>query len=197
MKYKTIEELIDLIDRPIKTKIYDTYQKYKSEIITAKGSQYNHQTWEGGYIDHITETMNIAHMLYTSMSMKRQLEFSLSDALVVLFLHDIEKLFPNRIEENYLYFDRPRAKRKVRYRFLHEENIWDHLSNIHKNAIDTAEGEGDSYTNERRVMLPLGAFVHICDVVSSRIWFDHPLAERESWGWRESGAQGEQELWGV
>jgi hypothetical protein len=58
-------------------------------IGNAPGSTKNHQAWEGGYIDHITEVMNIAHWLYTSSP--RPLPFGLADALEVLFLHDLEK----------------------------------------------------------------------------------------------------------
>lgn len=200
MKYKTIEELIDMIDRPIKTKIYDVYHKYKAEFITAQGSQNNHQAWVGGLLDHIVDAMNIGRLLYQGMSIKRPLPFTVSDVLVVIFLHDIEKAFPKRINEvmeNTVYYTRSKAKSKIRYRVLHEESIWELLSEEHKNAIDFAEGENEHYSNERRVMHPLAAFVHICDTASARVWFDHPISERETWGWRESGAQGEEQLWGV
>ena len=57
----------------------------------AKGSGRNHQAWEGGYLDHVRETMNIARWLYATSP--RALPFKLSDALVVMFLHDVEKPF--------------------------------------------------------------------------------------------------------
>ena len=58
---------------------------------TAKGSSHNHQYWEGGYFDHIKEIMDYAEILYNSMSKYRTLPFTLSDAILILFLHDIEK----------------------------------------------------------------------------------------------------------
>ena len=57
----------------------------------AAGSSSNHQAWEGGYLDHVAETMNIARWLYGCSP--RNFPFRLSDALVVMFLHDIEKPF--------------------------------------------------------------------------------------------------------
>lgn len=199
MKYKTIEELIDMIDRPIKTKVFDIYKKFKPEMLMSSGSQHNHQAWEGGYLDHVVDTMNVARLLFQAMNDKRKLEFSLSDALVTIFFHDIEKAFPSRINEltNNTYFTRPKAKTKVRFRIIHEEQVWGYLNDAQKNALDFAEGENEHYTNERRVMGPLAAFVHMCDITSARIWFDHPAVASESWGWRESGTSGDEQLWGV
>ncbi len=186
MRYKTIEELIDMIDRPMKTKIFDLYLKYKVEFLLATGSQHNHQEWEGGYLDHVIEVMNIARLLFDTMDDKRELHFSLSEALTVLFLHDIEKAFPKEIDTlTEKGLSRPKAKGKIRYRFLHDNSVWDMLSDDQKNAVDHAEGEGDGYVNTHRVMCPLAAFVNICDVTSARIWFDRPKVEAESWGWRE------------
>ena len=202
MKYKTMLELIDMIaDRPLKIKVYDVYAKYKPEMMVSKGSVHNHQAWDGGYMDHVVETMNIARLLFHTMNDKRRLDFTLTDALVALFFHDIEKAFPSRIQALVdLGHARPKAKSKVRYSFLHDEGVWDLLSDSHKNAIDNAEGENTSYSNQQRIMGPLAAFVHMCDIASARIWFDRPFgklesADYEQWGDRES--EQEQQLWGV
>jgi hypothetical protein len=52
-----------------------------------------HQAWEGGYVDHLQETMNIGIDLYKTFSQRRDLTFTLSDLFIVLFLHDLEKPF--------------------------------------------------------------------------------------------------------
>lgn len=199
MKYKTIEELIDMIERPIKTVIFDIYQSHKDNFKTAPGSEHNHQAWEGGYIDHLVEVMNIARLFYGAMNDKRKLQFTLSDVLIVLFLHDLEKSSPDRIKH---YTDRlwkrAKAKDKVRYQMFHEDeykNVWEYLNDSHKNAIDFVEGEKDNYSNGRRAMRPLAAFCHLCDVTSSRIWFDRPSGDLEPWGWRSSIEEDTQ--WGV
>lgn len=202
MKYLTMLELIDKIEGRVKTKIYGVYTRFRPEMHISKGSQHNHQAWDGGYIDHVVETMNIARLLYHTMNDKRKLPFTLSEALVVMFLHDIEKAFPVRISElmeNSVYFTRPKAKSKIKYRILHEENIWEYLNDEQKNALDTCEGENDSYSNSQRIMHELGAFCHMCDVASARLWHDRPANEDEPWGQRNDLPEtpGEECLWGV
>lgn len=190
MKYKTIEELIGYIEGPAKTVVFDIYHKQKALFEEAQGSVHNHQAWIGGYIDHVSEVMNIARLIYPIMNDRRKLPFTISDVLIVLFLHDIEKTQPDRIQS---YVDknmnRPQAKDRVRFQMFHEKeysDIYNLLTNSQKNAIDYVEGEKEEYHNSNRTMKPLAAFCHICDIISARIWFDNPTIESESWGWRES-----------
>lgn len=200
MKYKTIEELIDYIDGPIKTSIYQIYSQYKEEMLIKQGSEHNHQAWPGGYIDHTTEVMNIARVLYHALKDHRALGFTVSDALVVLFLHDIEKLFPERVHIYIGYgYERSKAKDRLRYALLTSEppfQVWEQLTNDQRNAIDYVEGEKDRYSNLKRVMSPLAAFCNMCDVASARIWYDRPMEEQEAWGFR-NGVPEETNLWGV
>lgn len=185
MRYWTIQELLREVPNPDGRTLYEFYTKYSGRFAMVQGSQHNHQAWVGGYMDHVVETMNIARVLYHSLSSIRPLEFGLGNALKVLFLHDIEKLFPERILlEQKIGWPRPKAKNLVRYRVLHDEKLWDILSNSEKNAIDHTEGEQD-YDGEHRKMLPLAAFCHMCDVMSARIWFDQP-ADNDKWGWRKA-----------
>ena len=44
-----------------------------------------------------------------------------------------------------------------------------------------AEGELADYTNKRRMMGPLAAMAHMCDVASARLWFDYPAATGDPW----------------
>ena len=49
-------------------------------------------------------------------------------------------------------------------------------------ALKYVEGEMGDYSARRRVMNPLAAFCHLCDVASARIWFDFPkLGNDEPW----------------
>lgn len=191
-----------MISGPIKTTIFNIYNNNKTAFLTNAGSQHNHQAWEGGYVDHIVETMNIARLFHQNMSSVRHLDFSLSDALIVLFLHDIEKTQPERIDK-YVGTGmlRPKAKDRVRFQMIHEKEsfgIWDLLSNEHKNALDFVEGEGDIYSNTRRSMHPLAAFCHICDIASARIWHDRPLEGGEVWGSRQVvDTTEDHNMWGV
>ena len=51
----------------------------------------NHQSYKGGYYFHISDILDSAVLLYKTLSKKDKLNFTLSDAVLVLFLHDIEK----------------------------------------------------------------------------------------------------------
>lgn len=135
-----------------------------SNFMTAKGSGHNHQAWEGGYLDHVRETMNIAVRLYYSMDNERQFPFPLSDALLVIFLHDIEKPY----KESFA-LDTKDKKREFRDYFIRENRIT--LTEEQANALKYIEGEHD-YSNTERKMGPLAAFCHMCDVLSARVWFD-------------------------
>jgi hypothetical protein len=152
-------------------------------IGNAPGSTKNHQAWEGGYIDHITEVMNIAHWLYTSSP--RPLPFGLADALEVLFLHDLEKpwKFTNAYQPLGTFEDfaatrcqteneHPKQVRKdFRAALINHYGII--LSSEQQNALEYVEGMRDKdYKSDERVMNELAAFCHTCDLWSARVWHD-------------------------
>jgi hypothetical protein len=174
--YKTIEELIAMIDAPNSDICKRFLQQNQKLLTAAKGSLHNHQWWEGGYRDHITEVMNIARLLYTPLHNVRQHPFSLSDALLVLFLHDIEK--PWKYEkENNEWKTCSALDTKQKAQAFREEKIREYgfqLSGEHMQAVIYAEGELHNYSDKDRQMKPLAAFVHMCDVWSARGWFDQP-----------------------
>lgn len=160
------------------------HRKYNDRFLECYGSQSNHQAWRGGYTDHVIETMRIASAMYWSLFRFREAGFTLGSVLVVLFLHDIEKLFPQRIQEEVgKGLSRPEAKDRVKFDVLHEECLWSMLDDDEKNALDHIEGEKD-YDGETRKMRPLAAFCHACDILSARMWHDRPLANEETLGKR-------------
>ena len=173
MPYFKLKELNDLIDSPNKEACKKIYLDHKEMFDTAKGSNANHQAWEGGYIGHITDILNIAHFMYIEMDSRRELPFSLSDALLVLFLHDLEKPWKYAGNEeqlaelnSYSDYQKFQSAKMKEYGF--------ELTEDHLNAIKYAHGEGDDFTNKRRVSSPLAAFIHCCDTMSARIWFNFP-----------------------
>jgi hypothetical protein len=93
MRYLSLDELIGFINRPTREEIRRVLHENRPAFEKAQGSRYNHQAWPGGYIDHVTETMNLARVFYQALNEHRGLPFSLSDALIALFFHDIEKPF--------------------------------------------------------------------------------------------------------
>jgi hypothetical protein len=170
------------------TSVSNIYHSFPMIFDRAKGSSKNHQAWEGGYKDHITECMNIACQQYRWMNQARFLPFTLEDALVVLFLHDIEKPFKL---EGRLYRckyhnghcgckdeESIEATKENRKKFRDEliQSWGVSLTDAQKNALEYVEGVPDSkYTPKERTMGELAAFCHTCDIISARLWWDRGL----------------------
>jgi hypothetical protein len=159
--------------------LYDTF---KAKIDSARGSAHKHQAWEGGYIDHVCETVEIAEKSYTALSLIRPLPFSLESALVVLFIHDLEKPFKYHIiQTGSGSWDvsvrpefKPHAVVSIKQFVLSLALAFGiSLSEDEKQSYLRIEGEGKDY-GEERVQTPLGAFCHCCDTISARIWPDQP-----------------------
>ncbi len=164
-------DLILLIDKPNRYSCLRLLQDYKEIIQTAPGSLIKHQAWKGGYIDHLEETMNFAIWLYNFMNERRTLPFSISDCLLVLFFHDIEKPFkycPTKM----ILLNSEKEKWDFLQKMLQQYNVV--LTPEHTNALKYIHGEGHDYSQAHRIQGPLAAFVHMCDTASARIWFDYP-----------------------
>lgn len=144
------------------------------------GSMTKHQQWKGGYRDHVEEVMNIACALYEALDARRRLAFSLSDALFILFIHDLDKILRyKRVQNAYVQIRKfsQEAHREV-VRMLTKE--YGHtFTKQELNALAYIHGEGVDYHPTKRVMQPLAAFVHCCDMISARIW--HDKGRDEQW----------------
>jgi hypothetical protein len=179
--YLSLGELLQRVDEPDRSAFQRLLAESDEVFRSARGSSHNHQAWPGGYADHIREVMNTAVVLYDALSRLRPLPFSLSDALIVLFVHDLEK--PWAYEE---------VGGDWRRRDGFKENAHDFrltklaavgitLAAELERAVFFVEGEGGQYSNQHRAMSPLAAFCHLCDVVSARMWYDHPLEQDDPW----------------
>lgn len=147
---------------------------FESKFDKIPGSLHNHQSWIGGYRDHVEEILNIACIFYATLSNKRKLDFTLNESLFVLFLHDLDKLYRyeicsdgsvisnNHSNPNYLKLIKQMLRTKYKYVIKDEE----------LNALKYVHGEGDNYSSQKRVMVPLAAFVHCVDIISARIWYN-------------------------
>ena len=174
---RTVEEMLALVPEPNRTACLRILDDNRDLFMTVPGSTHNHQAWPGGYLDHVQEVMNIAFELFVRLFLCRPLHFSCADALLVLFLHDIEKPWKYRLGadghlEHIPELRSKAAQHEFRARKLAEYGIV--LTDDQANAMRYVEGELDDYTNRRRVMGPLAAFCHLCDVTSARIWYDYP-----------------------
>ena len=99
-KYRAIEDMICLIDEPNRSACMRIFVENRKLFQTVQGSTNNHQNWIGGYFDHVQEVMNIACVLYVTLGALRPLPFSLSDLLLVVFLHDVEKPWKYELRED-------------------------------------------------------------------------------------------------
>jgi hypothetical protein len=181
--YRSLEQLLDLVDPPHRDGCRTLLARHAVEIAAAPGSSHNHQAWPGGYLDHVQEVMNVAVVLYAALSAHRPLEHSLSDALVVVFLHDLEKPWAYEMKDGVRVRRAEMAEKdgQQAFRLATATASGLALTESQIDAMRFVEGELGHYSNKRRTMSPLAAFCHLCDVTSARIWFDHPKPDGDPW----------------
>jgi len=183
-QYVPINDLIQLITEPNRTAIRKILADNRELFGTVQGSTHNHQAWPGGYLDHVTEVMNIAVVLFKALDAKRPLPFSISDILLVVFLHDIEKPWKYELGEDGHLRHKATMLTKLDHQRFRMEKLAEYgvlLSDDHENGLKYAEGELDDYSSRERKMRPLAALAHLCDVTSARLWFDHPAPADDPW----------------
>ncbi len=189
MSYHHIKDMLNMIDEPYRSACHKLYDDNVDLFKRAKGSTYNHQSWEGGYHDHITEVMNICIALYPIYRI-RGLNFTLSDALLVMFLHDLEKPWKDEISKEIDKLPLHMRLSEAHYGFkkirkvFRETKIKEYgieLMPQQQNALKYVEGEGEDYSSKARVMNELAAFCHIADVSSARIWHNFPNPNDKLW----------------
>jgi hypothetical protein len=182
--YYTVPEMIGMIDEPNRSGCFKILKDCLKLFQTVQGSTNNHQNWLGGYFDHVQEVMNIAIIQYKLLSSVRPLPFSLSDLLLVVYLHDIEKPWKYELGEDGQLHHKTTMKCKEdhqRFRMLKLAEYGIVFTPEQENGIKYAEGELSDYSNRRRVMGPLACLAHVCDVLSARLWFDHPMQDGDQW----------------
>jgi len=183
MEYQSLNELVDMIEEPNRSICLRMLDDHKDRFAIARGSSHNHQAWEGGYLDHITEVMNIARILYEPLDNVRPLPFTFSDSLLVLFLHDLEKPWKyEKTQDGWVTNENLKDKENqvwpfvqgmiAAYKFEMTKDDW--------NGVRYVEGEKDDYSFTKRTQYPLAAFGHMCDNWSARGWHDYPK-EDDSW----------------
>jgi len=183
-RYFSVEKLIDMISEPNRSICARILIDNKQLFQKVQGASHNHQAWPGGYFDHVQEVMNIAVVLYQQMNALRPLPFTLSDALLVMFLHDIEKPWKYEIGADGKMKYKDSMKTKTEFREFRNKKLAEYgiaLTAEQENGMKYVEGEHNDYTNLRRVMGELAAFCHLCDVTSARIWHNYPLTKNDPW----------------
>lgn len=185
LDYLPIEQLLALIDNPYQAACLRILRDHRALFETARGSTHNHQTWVGGYIDHITDGMNYARLLYALDSgLGRPVQLSLSDALLVFYLHDLEKPWRVLVQQDGQATNKPGLDTKAAFRAFRESKLTEYgisLTPDLLNGLTYVEGEMQDYSSTRRVMNELAAFCHKVDVWSARQCYDYPKAQGDEW----------------
>lgn len=179
--YLELDQLFDLFDNADQTyeRIYgENWQLFERSA----GSSHNHQAWEGGYMSHLLEVLNIACQQYNWMNRARKLPFKRSDALQVLFLHDIEKpwkfeglpqIVGHSVTTQFRELPTKTKEERVAFRDAVIKHYKIELTDEQQNALKYVEGVRDAdYTPGARTMNELAAFCHTCDLLSARMWHD-------------------------
>lgn len=185
-KYFSIDEMLEMIDEPNRTGYKKLLRYNRRRFQNTYGSVHNHQSWKGGYLDHITEIMNYAILFYNLLvSIGRPLPFTLSDALLILFVHDIEKPWKYRRNKKGVLEVLPKLRSKeAQFAFqlskIARYNIV--LNDYQLNGLKFVEGENNNtYNQYGRTMNELAKFCNLCDSWSARGAYQYPLAENDPW----------------
>lgn len=184
LNYIPIENLIDLIDEPNRIICKRILTDHRALFEKAQGSTHNHQAWEGGYIDHVTDGMNYGRHLYAfDNAFGRPMSFSLSDALLVFFLHDLEKPWRILVKDG-IASNREGLKTKDEFKKFREDKLAEYglvLTSAQQNGFTYVEGEHKDYSSKRRVMNELASFCHKIDNWCARGWYDYPKPIDDEW----------------
>lgn len=182
--YYSLQKLLEMIPEPNRTSCQKILADIQSNSVLNKapGASHNHQSWPGGYLDHVCEAMNYAVLLYRIDP--RPLPFCLESALVVLFVHDLEKpwkfLYSTSADPQQKELLKSKdARAQFRLDKIREYGIV--LTVEEENALTYVEGEGSDYSPSRRMSNELANFCHISDTYSARVRPNHPLMEDDSW----------------
>ena len=174
MKNYMFTALLGMIEEPNRSLCHRLALENRHRFWASPGASHNHQAWRpGGYLAHIWDCMNYAANAYALED--EPLPFTLSDALLVLFLHDLEKPWRYVEPRDGLASANTKAgggRHQFRISKIKEYDI--ELTEAQSVALMYVEGEGDDYSGTKRVMNELAAFCHICDVRSARIRWDGP-----------------------
>lgn len=184
-KYYTVEENMGRINKPYRKICKRILKDNRKLFETVPGSTHNHQTWPGGYIDHVTDGLNLVRHLYKFFrKFGRKLPFACSDALLVFFIHDLEKPWRIELDADGNAHNRVGLETKEQFKLFREQKLREYgleLTPALQNAFTYIEGEYKDYSSERRVMNELAAFCHLVDTWCARGWYDYPKATGYEW----------------
>jgi hypothetical protein len=160
--FYTIEDFKSFLD----PKVWVWHNHHLELFNKAKGSSGNHQFWEGGYRDHLTQCFILGWKIYANLSEIYTLNFNVGSLFKVLYFHDVEKVFKytNGLPEGW---------DKEKYLLVDLEATFGiTFDEQERNALKYIHGEGDDYKKGERVMNELAGLCHAIDVISARTLHD-------------------------
>lgn len=185
---ETLKDLILAIDDPRKKIVENIYNDYADLLETSPGSTHIHQVWPGGLGDHLADLFRLSSLQYTMLEnfirpRGERLPFTKGSADIVIFCHDAEKfiVYADPKDPRYLEFIKTNVdaseknfKEDLKWTVLEywEKHYGLVLTDAEINAIKYTHGEGTDYSNSRRVMNELAAFVGNVDRTSARILYN-------------------------
>jgi len=157
-----LKELISQnVDKKYSKKLIAIVDNNYERFISCPGSKNKHQPWEGGYLDHLIQTFEYAIHNYDKELIKflpKHEQYSLSDVLLVLFFHDIEKIFKYvesdfKIKNEYAlqYKNKSLAKKDLENKPF--ENY--KLSEVQKDGSIYFPSDKEIFANENGIKLEL------------------------------------------
>lgn len=182
---RTLWEWLDTIEGPNNEalKRFFAYGDHRMRLEQAPGSRSAHHDWAGGWAEHERQTMMIVAYLYELFITTGRMEelpederFTRSDALTVMFLHDIEKPFVYGFSETGEIITVNPMKKAERKAFRQGiiETYGFVITPTMENALLHVEGVRDEYyVAGERADEPLAALCHASDNFSARGFYDH------------------------
>lgn len=169
-----LDALITLMEPEHARVCREICEEYSTIIYKIPGSNTKHQAWEGGFISHVEEAMNIGLNLFEMLDERRKLDMAKSDVLFCIFLHDFDKLLRYKVHSDGSWSRKPYNKdyHEIAVKKLATAYHYN-LTLEQKNALKYAHGEGDDHHPTDRIILPLGTIVHCADIISARVWYDY------------------------
>lgn len=164
---KRVTEYLEALNDPRREAVLRFHRKHEALAKVAKGSAVKHQAWAGGYLDHLGEIFRIAEKIYISLTAIRNVPYTFDQVLLVLYFHDIEKLWkystglPEGFDKYHFLFE----TLSLEYRIV--------FSDAERNALEFVHGEAsEEYSPTVRLMNGRASICHAADNLSARLWFD-------------------------
>ena len=121
-------------------------------------------------MDHLVEMLFMGDLMFKTFSQYRKFPFTFENVIIVVYFHDMEKIFREQSEE---------IDKSVWYT-SELPNMGITFSEPELNALEFIHGEPDNLHNpDSRIMNELASFCHAIDNMSARLWYNYGRSSGE------------------